>query len=759
MASHGDDAERIHFHTCTLCEATCGLEIRTRGREIVGIRGDADDVFSRGFICPKGYALKELDGDPDRLRTPVIKRDGRFVAASWDEAFAEIDRRLTPLLAEQGRDAVAVYLGNPGAHSMQLAIYNQILLRALGAKNIYSASTVDQMPKQVAVGLMFGTVLSVPVPDLDRTDYLLVLGADPFVSNGSLMTAPDVPGRLRALRQRGGRLVVVDPRRSRTASEASEHHPIVPGTDAYFLFGIVHTLYAENLVRLGRLAEHTAGVDDVAAAARAFAPEVVAPRCGISADVIRRLARELAGAERAAVYARIGTCTQEFGTLASWLVDVINVLTGHLDRPGGAMFTRPASGAAHTRGVPGRGKGVRFGRRHSRVRGAPEVYGEYPAACLAEEIETPGPGQVRALITIAGNPVLSTPNGARLDAALDGLAFMLSLDIFVNETTRHADVILPGLSPFEQSHYDLALRQLAIRNVATYAPAVFDVPAGQQPEWRTILRLTGLVMGQGADPDVDALDDFVIAQRIEQEVGSPTSPIHGRDPAEIAAALAPRRGPERHLDLMLRVGPYGDGFGAQPDGLTLARLEAAPHGIDFGALAPRVPEVLRTPSGKIELAPPALIADVERLRERLNAAAPHDGQMVLIGRRDLRSNNSWMHNAPVLVKGKARCTMLIHPADAARVGLADGGLAHVRSRAGSIAVPAELTDAIMPGVVSIPHGWGHDLPGIQLATAATHPGVNCNRLVDEAAIDPLSGNAVLNGVPVTVEPAGTSQIE
>ena len=745
-----EPVERVSYHACTLCEATCGLEIRTRGREVVAIRGDAEDVFSHGFICPKGYAMKELDADPDRLRTPLIKRHGRFEPASWDEAFAEIDRRLMPILSARGRDAVAVYLGNPGAHSMQLAIYNPVFLRALGTKNIYSASTVDQMPKQVAVGLLFGTVLSTPVPDIDRTDYLLVLGADPFVSNGSLMTAPDVPGRLRAIRQRGGRIVVIDPRRSRTAGEASEHHHIKPGSDAYFLFGIVHTLFAEKLVRLGRLAEHVAGLEMVEALARDFAPDVVAPRCGIAADVIRRLARELTAAERAAVYARIGTCTQEFGTLASWLVDVVNVLTGHLDQPGGAMFTRPATGAPHTRGTPGKGKGVRFGRRHSRVRQAPEVYGELPAACLSEEIETEGDGQVRALITIAGNPVLSTPNGGRLDAALGTLDFMLSLDIFLNETTRHADVILPGLSPFEQSHYDVLLRQLAIRNVATYSLPVFEPPPDQPPEWRTLLRLTGLITGQGPDADVDGLDDFVTAQRVEHEVAAPGSAIHGRDPGEIVAALAPRRGPERQLDLMLRTGPYGDGFGARREGLTLAALEAQPHGIDFGALTPRIPEVLRTPSGRIELAPAALVADVERLRA--GVARNGDG-MLLIGRRDLRSNNSWMHNAPVLVKGKARCTMLVHPNDAARLGLADGGLAQVTSRAGAVAVPVEITDAMMPGVVSIPHGWGHDLPGIQLSVAATHAGVNCNRLVDEFALDPLSGNAVLNGVPVTIEPA------
>jgi anaerobic selenocysteine-containing dehydrogenase len=744
-------SERTHFHTCPLCEATCGLAITTRGREVTGIRGDRDDVFSRGFICPKAYALKELDADPDRLRTPLIRRDGTFHPASWDEAFALIADRLGRILAEHGRQSVAVYLGNPSAHALALGIYGQVFLRALGSPNVFSASTVDQMPKQVASGLVFGTALSIPVPDLDRTDYLLMLGANPAVSNGSLMTAPDVPGRLRAIRERGGRVVVVDPRRTRTAELASEHLYIRPGTDACLLFAMVHTLFAEDLVRLGALAEHTASVERVRELAADFAPEVVAGRCGVDAGTIRRLARDLARAERAAVYARIGTTTQEFGTLASWLVDVVNVLTGHLDRPGGAMFTRPATGGAHTRGTPGRGKGVRFGRRKSRVRGAPEVFGEFPCACLAEEIETPGEGQVRALVTIAGNPVLSTPNGARLARALAALDFMVSLDIYRNETTRFADVILPGLSPLEQSHYDVVLRQLAIRNVATYSPPVFDLPEGQQPEWRTLLRLAAIASGQGAEADVAALDDFVLLQRIEHEVTEPGSPIHGREAAEIMAALAPRRGPERLLDLMLRTGPYGDGFGRDPAGLTLAVLEANPHGVDLGALAPRIPEVLRTPSGKIELAPQALVEDVARLRVRL---ADGDGGMVLIGRRDLRSNNSWMHNLPVLVKGEPRCTMQVHPGDAARLGLSTGGTARVRSRVGEVAVAVEVTDTIMPGVVSIPHGWGHGEPETQLGVAAAHAGVNSNRLADEAALDPLSGNAVLCGIPVHVEAAG-----
>lgn len=744
------EPERVSYRVCPLCEATCGLEIRTRGREIVGIRGNEQDVFSRGFICPKAYALKELDSDPDRLRTPLLRRNGQHVAVSWDEAFAEIERRLMPIINEHGRDAVALYFGNPSAHHMALGIYTQVLARALRTRNVFSASTVDQMPKHVSAGLMFGMMMTIPVPDLDRTDYLLMLGANPMVSNGSLMTAPDLPARLRAIRDRGGKIVVIDPKRTRTATEASEHHFIRPGTDAFFLFGMVHTLFAENLVRLGPLADHTAGLDEMRALAQPFSAAAVAARCGIPAEVIVRVTRELAAANSGAVYGRIGTCTQEFGSVASWLVDVINVLTGHLDRPGGAMFNKPAIGNGNTRGEPGKGKGVRFGRRASRVSQRPEVFGELPSACLAEEIETDGEGKVRALITVAGNPVLSTANGERLSRALASLEFMVSCDIYLNETTRHADVILPGISAFEQSHYDVALRQLAIRNVATYSRPLFDAPAEQQPEWRNILRVAGILMGQGSSADVNALDDFVAMQQVDQAVSAPDSPIHGREPSEIIAALAPRTGPDRLLDLMLRTGPYGDGFGDQVEGLSLAMLEENPHGVDLGPLMPRIPEVLRTPSGKIELAPERLVNDVTRVRAALERA---DDGMVLIGRRDLRSNNSWMHNLDVLVKGKNRCTLQINPADAARIGVADGGLARVSSRVNTVTVPVEVTDAIMPGVVSIPHGWGHREPETRTRIATEHAGVNGNLLTDELAMDPLSGNSVLNGIPVQVAAA------
>jgi anaerobic selenocysteine-containing dehydrogenase len=744
----GDDFTA--YRTCPLCEATCGLEITIEDGSVSGIRGDADDVFSHGFICPKGYALKSLHEDPDRVRTPLVRQGSRFERASWEEAYAEIDRRLSTVLERGDRNAVAVYLGNPNAHNIDALVYGRVLVKAIGSRNVFSASTVDQMPKHVSAGLMFGTMTSIPIPDVDRTDHLLMLGANPLASNGSLLTAPDMRGRLRRIRERGGRVVVVDPRRSRTAEAADEHHFIRPGTDAHLLFAIANVLFSEGLADPGPLAELCEGLDRVEALAARFPPEAVAAMCGIEAQEIRRMARELAAAERAAVYGRIGTCTQEFGTLASWLVDVLNVLTGNLDRAGGAMFTKAAAGAANTRGTPGRGKGATLGRWRSRVRGLPEVYGELPVACLAEEIDTPGEGQVRALVTLAGNPVLSTPNAGRLRRALEELELMVSVDIYLNETTRHADVILPAPSALCRSHYDLALYQLAARNVANYSPPVLEPDPAVPPEWQTLLRLTGIAAGQGLNADIDVLDEIVVSSLVGRELQGGACALAGKTSEELMAALVPRRGPERVLDWMLRSGPYGDRFGAEPDGLTLERLEASPHGVDLGPLAPRLPEVLRTASGRIELAPDPIVADVERLAASL--ARPRNGGMVLIGRRQLRSNNSWMHNVGHLVRGADRCTVQVSADDAERLGLEDGGRATVSSERGSVEVPVEVTDSIMPGVVSIPHGWGHDDEVARLAVAADHAGANSNLLADELAIDPLSGNAVLNGIPVELAP-------
>jgi anaerobic selenocysteine-containing dehydrogenase len=747
----GTNGHRSAFRTCPLCEATCGLEIKLDGDRIVSIRGDEADVFSKGFICPKGSALRALHEDPDRVRTPLIRDGDDFREASWDEAFALIDARLPPILAAD-RNAVAVYIGNPTAHNLSNLLYTRVLTRSLSSRNLYSASTVDQFPKQMSSALMFGTGTTVPVPDVDRTDHLLILGANPFASNGSLMTAPDMRGRLRALRARGGKLVVVDPRRTRTAQEADEHHFIRPGTDALLLFALVSTLFEEELADPGeRISGLCAGLDEVQALAAPFTPEAVAPSCGIAADQIRRLARELAAAPTAAVYGRIGTCTQEFGTLASWLVDVVNVLTGNLDRPGGAMFPLAAAGHANAAGEPGRGRGARFGRFASRVRGLGEVFGELPVVCLAEEIDTPGEGQVRSLITLSGNPVVSTPNSGRLDTALDKLDFMVSLDVYVNETTRHADVILPAPSPLRRGHYDLALYQFAVRNVANYSPPALPPQPELPDEWVTLVRLAGVAAGMGPDADIAALDDGVARTLVARELETPGSAAAELSAEDVMTALEPRVGPERLLDLMLRTGPYGDGFGSRAEGgLSLTALEQAPHGIDLGPLRPRLPDALRTRSGQIELAPESLVADVERLRAALSR--PADAGPVLVGRRHLRSNNSWMHNLPVLVRGKARCTLQVHPEDAERFGLSDGGPARLRSRTGTVDAEVEVTDEIMPGVVSLPHGWGHDANDRRMSVAAEHPGTNSNVLADELLIDVVSGNAVLNGIPVQIAP-------
>jgi anaerobic selenocysteine-containing dehydrogenase len=744
-------AETTAHATCPLCEATCGLEFSLADGLITGIRGDERDVFSAGFICPKGASLADVDADPDRVRTPLLRRDGKLEPAGWDDAFGEIERRLVPLLHEHGPHSVGVYIGNPAAHNLSSILYGRVLIKALGTRNVFTASTVDQMPKQISAGYMFGGGLSVPIPDVDRTDYLVILGANPLASNGSLLTAPDMRGRLRRIRRRGGKVVVVDPRRSRTAEEADEHHFIRPGTDALLLFAMVHVLFEEELAQPGRLAEHATGIDRMRELAEPFTPEAAAPVTGIAADEIRRIARELAAADRAAVYGRIGTCTQEFGTLASWLVDALNFLTGNLDREGGAMFTLAAAGQSNSSGEPGHGRGLRTGRWHSRVRGLPETFGELPVAALSEEIETPGEDRIRAMITIAGNPAVSTPNAGRLDRALGSLEFMVSLDVYVNETTRHADVILPGTSPLRRSHYDLALYQLAVRNIANYSPPVLATDPGVPDEWCTLLRLTGAVTGQGADAEIAAIDDFVASEAVKREVSTAGSRVEGRDPIELMAELDGRQGPERLLDLMLRAGPYGDALGANPGGLTLERLEAEPHGLDLGPLAPRIPELLRTPSGKIELAPEPLAADVPRLLAALERSP--NGSMVLVGRRQLRSNNSWMHNIPRLVSGPPRFSLHIHPDDADRLGLRDGGLARVSSRTGSLEAPVEVTEAIMPGVISIPHGWGHDADGVELRVASQHAGANSNLLADETLLDPPSGNAVLNGIPVEVAAA------
>lgn len=737
--------ETIAYRTCPFCEACCGLELKITNSEITSIRGYQEDVFSKGFICPKGAALKNLHEDPDRLHMPLIKRNGQFEPATWDEAFAEIERRLPPILAQHGRNSAAMVLGNPTVHKVGLLLYIPHLARKLATQNIFSASTIDQMPKQLSVGLLFGHWLSVPVPDIERSQFLLMLGANPMVSNGSLWTVPDFRGKAKAMQARGGELVVVDPRRTETADLADRHIFIRPSSDVFFLLGMVHTLFDEQLVNLGRMANYVVGVEAVANAVKEFSPEKVADRCGIEATTIRELTRKLASTERAAVYGRIGTCVQEFGTLASWLIDLLNILTGHLDEPGGAMFPKAAAFAANTMGGSGKGKGIATGRHKSRVSGAPEVFGELPITCLAEEIETEGAGQVKALITIAGNPVLSSPNGPRLSNALDQLDFMVSVDIYLNETTRHADVILPGASPLEDSHYDAAFPQFAYRNFARYSGPLLPYPEPRPAEWQILLKLAAIAEGKGAESDVAQLDTEMVYETVKRQAGPFTDQIMG--------VLAQWQGPERLIDLALRTGPYGDQCGQKPEGLNLEKVKAAPQGIDLGELSPRIPEALRTPSGKIELAHDMLLTDLKRVTADMTQPIP---DLVVIGRRQLRSNNSWMHNLPILAKGKPRCTALVNPNDAQRLGLQHGAKAQISNGHKSIEALIEVSDEMMPGVVSLPHGWGHDLPGTKLSLAAHQPGANLNALLDENQRDPLSGNAVLSGIPIKMTPLAES---
>ncbi|MFI6438246.1 molybdopterin oxidoreductase family protein [Streptomyces sp. NPDC050759] len=741
---------RTALRICPLCEATCGLTLTIEGTRVTGARGDRDDVFSKGFICPKGASFGAVDGDPDRLRTPLVRRDGELREATWEEAFDAVAAGIRGVVDRYGANSVGVVLGNPNVHTMAGALYPPVLLAGLGTRSVFTASTVDQMPKHVSSGLLYGDANAIPVPDLDHTDHLLLIGANPLESNGSLCTAPDFPGKLKALKARGGTLTVIDPRRTRTAKLADRHIAIRPGADALLLAAMAYVLFEEGLVDTGELTSHLQGLDELREAVQDFTPEAVADACDVGADVTRALARELAAAPTAAVYGRIGSCTVPHGTLASWLVDVLNILTGNLDRPGGALF--PQAATDRTPRPAGPSHGFALGRWHSRVSRHPEAKGELPLSALAEEIDTAtAEGEpVRALIAVAANPVLSAPDGDRLDKALGSLDFMVSVDPYLNETSRHAHVVLPPPPPSQSPHHDFAFNTLAVRNQVRYTRPAVPLEPGRMAETEILARLVLAATGMhGADPS--AVDDLVIGQTLGKAVKDAHSPVHGREPGELTAQLAGDTGPERRLDMMLRLGPYGDGFGVRPDGLSLTKLLAHPHGIDLGPLESRLPQPLKTRSGKVELLPQPIEDDLPRLREALRHQA--DG-LVLVGRRHLRSNNSWMHNVPALTGGTNRCTLQIHPEDAERLGLKDGAAVRVKGAGGEVVTEAEVTDGVRPGVVSLPHGWGHNRPGTRLSHALKDPGVNVNQLLDGSLLDPLSGNAVLNGVPVLLFPGG-----
>jgi anaerobic selenocysteine-containing dehydrogenase len=726
--------ERVVHRTCTLCEACCGIEVHLSGERIRTFRGDRRDPLSRGHVCAKVFGLRDLHEDPDRLRRPLRRRrngspgngggdaEPDWEAISWDEAFELAAAGILRVQRENGEGSAASYLGEPVVHNLGALLFSDELVAAVGSEQRFSANTLDQIPRQLVCHWMYGSGLFVSVPDIDRTQHMLILGANPVVSNGGLMTAPGVRRRLRALRERGGRLVVIDPSRTATARQADAHHFIRPGSDALLLAALVHTIFDEDRVSLGRIEGFADGLDAVRRAVSDFPPEAVSERTGMPAGAIRGIARDFAEARSAVCYGRMGTSTVRFGTLTSWLIEVLNAITGNLDRPGGAMFPQPAVDVASIQPATQRG------RWRSRTRGIPEFMGELPAASLADEIETPGPGQIRALVTLAGNPVLSSPAGHRLSRALEQLDFMVAIDFYLNETTRHADLILPPVDPLERDHFDAAFQLFYVRNVARWSPAVFGRPAEAKTDAEILLELASrLQRGRGFGGRLRAL-----AHRLLLGLG-----------AERALRWV--------LALALRAGPYGGGLPRpwRHAGLTFAGLRASAHGVDLGALVPALPQRLHNPARRVDLAPREILDDFERLRRSQDEPSP---ELLLIGRREATSVNSWTHNLPTLMRGGPRCRLHVHPSDAADRKLRDGARVRVTSRVGGIEVPIEITDAVMPGVVSLPHGYGHGLEGTGMQLAAERAGASMNDLTDPAEVDPLSGNAVLSGVPVQIEP-------
>ncbi|MBV4456913.1 molybdopterin oxidoreductase family protein [Pseudomonas sp. COR58] len=697
----------LHHRACHLCEAICGLTIETTETDgavaITSIKGDAQDSFSRGHICPKAVALQDIQNDPDRLRQPMRRVGGEWLPIEWDEAFALVAERLAAIQARHGQNAVAVYQGNPSVHNYGLMTHSNYFLGLLKTRNRYSATSVDQLPHHLSSHLMYGHGLLLPIPDIDHTAFMLILGGNPLASNGSIMTVPDVEKRLKAIQARGGKVVVVDPRRSETAAMADQHLFVRPGGDAALLFGLLNTLFDEGLTRDSHLP--VSGLDDVRAAVAPFSAEAMSPLCAVPAQQIRQLARDFAAAPSAVCYGRMGVSTQAFGTVCHWLVQLINLVTGNLDRVGGALCTEPAVDLVAST------SGGHFNKWQSRVSGRPEYGGELPVSALAEEMLTEGEGQIRALITVAGNPVLSTPNGRQLEQALDGLEFMVSVDLYINETTRYADLILPSTSALENDHYDTTFNLFAVRNVTRFNRAILPKPQGALHDWEIFVGL---------------------AKAFAEKTGK---------------ELKPTMAPAQMIDMGLRMGRYGD---ASAQRLSLATLADHPHGFDLGPLQPNLAARLKTADGTIQAAPAPILADLARFAAQ---RAPAPDELLMIGRRHVRSNNSWMHNFHRLVKGKPRHQLLMHPDDLAARGLSDGQRVRVSSRVGQIEVEVLGSLDMMKGVVSLPHGWGHARPGVQMAIASGQPGSSANDLTDECQLDELSGNAALNGVPVTVAAA------
>jgi len=693
-----------HYRTCNLCEAMCGLEISVDGGKIIKIEGDKNDPFSRGHICPKAVALKDIYEDNNRLKFPVKRTVNGWQQISWEEAFTEVISKIKDIQAKYGNNAIGMYQGNPSVHNLGTSMNSPAFAKALRTKNLFSATSADQLPHHFAAWQMFGHPMLMPIPDIDHTDYMLIIGGNPIASNGSIMSVPDVANRLKAIQKRGGKVVVIDPRFTETAAKADEHHFIRPGTDAFLLLAMINILFAENLVDLGKLAEFTDGIETLRQISQSFAPEKVEKQTGISVSTIRQLVSDFTQAKTAVCYGRVGVSVQVFGGIAQWLINAINILTGNLDREGGAMFTAPAVDFL------ARAKGEnKFNRWQSRVRKLPEFLGELPVATLAEEILTEGDGQIKAMVTSCGNPVLSTPNGTQFDKALEQLEFMVAIDIYINETTRHAHIILPPATGVEVSHYDITFHVLAVRNTAKYSEALFNKAEGAKYDWE-------------------------IYQELVHRLNNSSDAPFSAEP------------PELKLDMGLQFGPYQ---------LSLQQLRDNPHGIDLGALKPCLPQRLLNTDKRINIAPDLLVKDIDRLCRYLDDNALQNGfDYLLIGRRHLRDNNSWMHNAERLVKGRNRCTLMIHSADAEKLNLDSQSIVKVSSRVGAVELPIEITDHMMQGVVSMPHGYGHARKGVKLDIAAKYAGVSINDLTDEYILDELTGNAAFNNVAVRIERIG-----
>ncbi|AFV87112.1 molybdopterin oxidoreductase family protein [Alteromonas mediterranea] len=721
--------QQLHYSTCTLCEAMCGIEVATKGRQILSIKGDKDNPFSQGHICPKASALKDLYDDPDRLKRPVKRVGDNWQEITWEDAFDLVANKLHGIQQEHGEDGVGVYLGNPNAHNMGAILFGPYFYRSLKTHNRYSATSVDQLPHHIISRRLFGHMSQIPIPDIDHTQHFMIIGGNPLASNGSIMTVPNVKKRLKGIQKRGGKVVVIDPKRSETADLSCEHHFIRPSSDVLLLLAMLHVLFEKQLYNVEALLPYAEDIMEVEHYVRNFSPEKVSEKTGIQASQIIQLVTDFCEAESAVCYGRMGASVQAFGTLTQYLIMLFNILTGNIDKRGGMMFTQPA---ADTLPVAGKGS---LGTFTSRVRGLPAFAGEYPVACLAEEILTPGEGQIKAMVIGAGNPVVTTPNAEQLDKAFAQLDFMVAVDFYITETSRHADVILPPVTALERDHYDIVFHNFAVRNFAKYSEAVVDTDADQLADWQIYLSL---------------------AERIDK--------LNGRSTAHYAALWSKQ--PKGVVDDLLQTGLYGDKRGAFQDGvndrdtekegstahgLTLEKLKANPHGIDLGPLQPSLPFALFHENKKINLDFDYFMADIDRVNAHFFDKQSHAQPLVLIGRRHIKTNNSWLHNSPRMVKGNNRCTMQLHPDDGVKYGIENGDEVKVKSRVGELTIEAEITDAIMPGVVSIPHGWGHNKKGIKLSVASQHPGVNTNILTDHMQVDELSGNAVLNGVPVELE--------